>query len=1004
MALAARVVEGQPDKSLAVAPANRVKTVEKRQARIMAKQTVRDVATLVRAAIPQGINSIKTSTAGILRVYKPLCLSYNELDLKECRGWHPFGHVKEVCNIKVMDMNHPVKVLLVVVDPRESSLARAGLADVLGGGFQVTAHTGDRDALAELSVENFDVVLLDAHGAQPSQLEEISTVIALLSPLPMVLLADEMDEELALWALSQGVRECLEREQISGDVLARMLRRAIHRHETDALERLHGAALNAAANGIIITDATGKIVWVNPAFVTLTGYSSRDVIGQNTRLLKSGVHDTAFYRGLWETISSGHVWHGEMANRRKNGTLYTEEMTITPVKDHSGAITHFVAIKQDVTKRKDTEAALRESEALFRSLSAAAPIGIFMTDLKGECVYANPRYRDITGLSLMECIGTGWTKSVCEQDLERVRNAWTSFVRNGGEFSIQRRVRHPQHGLRWAQVRVFPMKSDSGETTGYVGTMEDITERLRADVLLRESEERYRNIVQNARDAIFMLSPAGQISSLNPAFETITGWKSAEWLDKEFGALVHPDDLPLAMQMFLAVTSGARVTTPFSLRIRHRDDRYVMGEFTLAPWARGDQIIGVLGIGRDVTERVALEAQLRQMQKMEGIGQLAGGVAHDFNNILTAVMGYTQLLLRDDSLGMTQRNRVQEIQKASERAASLTRQLLAFSRKQVLTPEVFDLSALVSDSAGMLRRLIGENIELVTQLASEPPHVRADRGQMDQVLLNLAVNARDAMSEGGTLTITTSVTTVDENHALTRAGASPGQYALLEVCDTGCGMSPKTMAHIFEPFFTTKEPGKGTGLGLATCFGIIKQSGGFITVESEPGRGTVFRVWLPLVASSPADALNESKISAPVSMAGHETILLVEDDPTIRELAELVLSEAGYRVLSVSDGVQALNQAQQHEGPIALLLSDVVMPQMGGKQLCDAMRATHSDIKVLFCSGYSDEMIARCGPQEPGVFFLQKPYTPTSLLRRVRATLDTVVCDLAQGQAPSSTT
>ena len=415
------------------------------------------------------------------------------------------------------------------------------------------------------------------------------------------------------------------------------------------------------------------------------------------------------------------------------------------------------------------------------------------------------------------------------------------------------------------------------------------------------------------------------------------------------------------------------------------DGRIDWVRWEVRPWMRADGAIGgILIFSEVITERRVLEDQFRQAQKMEAVGRLAGGVAHDFNNLLTVITSYSTLLL--DDLGDTdpRRGDLNEIQKAATAAAGLTRQLLAFSRQQVLEPKVLDLNEVVAAAGKMLQRLIGEDVALVTVLAPDLGSVKADPGQIEQVIMNLAVNARDAMPDGGKLTIETSNVELGDTSILEHRPASPGPYVLLSVRDAGTGMDESTKANLFEPFFTTKETGRGTGLGLATVYGIVKQSGGFISVDSELGVGTTFKIYLPRVDEAPSDLPGRS----PEAFHGTETVLLAEDSAGVRAVAREVLKRNGYAVIQASDGQAALDLAATHSGPIHLLVTDVIMPEMSGRQLADRLREVRPELKVLFVSGYTDDAIIRHGMLEPGIAFLQKPFTPEALARKVRAVLD----------------
>jgi PAS domain S-box-containing protein len=509
---------------------------------------------------------------------------------------------------------------------------------------------------------------------------------------------------------------------------------------------------------------------------------------------------------------------------------------------------------------------------------------------------------------------------------------------------------------------------------------------LQQEAALRRSEEQYRTLVESAQDVIFALSPEGEVRAVNPAFEVLTGWTLEEWIGRPFVELLHEDDVRATQDLF---GSGLRLGRSPNAQFRFRTvaGTYLIGEVHANLHFQDGKAVGILGIVRDITDRVRLEDQLRQAQKMEAVGRLAGGVAHDFNNILTAIGGYSGLLLAEFAPTDPRRADVEEIKKATERAAGLTRQLLAFSRRQVLQPRVLDLNAVIAGAEKLLRRLIGEDIRLVTRLDPALGAVRADAGQVEQVVMNLAVNARDAMENGGTLTIETRNFEVPVSRRVPERDAmAPGRYVQIRVSDTGVGMDAETKRHIFEPFFTTREKGKGTGLGLATVYGIVKQSGGFIWVDSEPGRGAVFTLDLPQVDQRVESA--ESPVDGRADRIGTETVLVVEDEPQVRTVACEALRSHGYKVLEAPDADVALRVARGSGKTIDLLLTDVVMPGLSGKQLADILAAERPGLRMLFMSGYTDDALSPHGVLAPGVHYLQKPFSPEVLAQKVREVLD----------------
>jgi two-component system cell cycle sensor histidine kinase/response regulator CckA len=517
-------------------------------------------------------------------------------------------------------------------------------------------------------------------------------------------------------------------------------------------------------------------------------------------------------------------------------------------------------------------------------------------------------------------------------------------------------------------------------------TVEQAVRKQRLAQALLDSDERYRFVTENIADAVFLLDLDGRIALGNHRAEMITGYAQAELVGRAFFSLLPEAGAREARARLSDVRAGVKVSPFFEVELIQKDGARVLLEVHVTSVLKDGQPVARLGVARDITERRYLEDQLRQAQKMEGIGRLAAGVAHDFNNLLTAIGGRCYLVLNALTSENPIRREIEIIQDAAERAAKLTHQLLAFSRKQILDPCVLDLNATVTGIEPLLRRMIREDIEIATALDSAAGRVKADAGQIEQVLLNLAVNASDAMPNGGWLTLATSNVTLDEAYARTHAEVEPGPYVMLSVSDTGHGMTAEVQAHIFEPFFTTKEVGKGTGLGLATAYGIAKQSGGHITVHSEPGHGAVFKLYLPRVEEGPGTA--EPARPTEITRRGSETVLLVEDDEPLRTLAREILSIQGYTVLDAISPSEALRLADVHPGPIHLLLTDVVMPQMNGRQVADHLLAARPGLKVLFMSGYTDAAIVEHGVLEPGTHFLQKPFTPDGLLRRVREVLD----------------
>src|SRR5437867_729355 len=508
-------------------------------------------------------------------------------------------------------------------------------------------------------------------------------------------------------------------------------------------------------------------------------------------------------------------------------------------------------------------------------------------------------------------------------------------------------------------------------------------ERHRTEAALRASEVSYSTLVEHSPVGIYRSNTEGRFLSVNAALVRILGYASAaEVLQLDMARDVYAD--PAERRRLLERdTYTDRQYDEVEATWKRKDGARLTVQLSVRAVRQGARVEYYETFVRDVTEQRRLQQQLVQSQKMEAVGRLAGGVAHDFNNLLTVILSYSDLLLEDRPPDAPDREDIEQIRKAAVGASALTRQLLAFSRQQVLEPRVLDVNTVVASTEKMLTRLLGEDISLTASLAPALGAVKVDPGQLEQIIMNLAVNARDAMPHGGRLSIETANVDMDESYVRGHPVAHPGPYVMLAVSDTGIGMDAVTQARIFEPFFTTKEAGKGTGLGLATVYGIVKQSGGFIWVYSEPGHGTSFKIYLPRVDEPVARA-----VAAPEVVGGSETVLVVEDVAAVRAVAREMLERHGYTVLEAPDGETALRLAGKHQGVIRLLLTDVVMPDVSGRQLADQLLELRPDMKVLFMSGYTDDAIVRHGVLKEGIAYLQKPFTPDTMARKVRAVLD----------------
>jgi PAS domain S-box-containing protein len=768
-------------------------------------------------------------------------------------------------------------------------------------------------------------------------------------------------------------------------VLQAVVRDITARKRSEESLRVQSAALEAAANAIVITDHNGTIQSVNLAFTALTGYTAPEAVGQNPRLLKSGKQDDTFYRKLWQTISSGQVWSGELTNRRKDGSLYVEEMTITPLRNADGTIGRFIAIKQDATERKRAEDALRQSEEQFRAMFELASVGIAQADPRtGQWLRVNKKMCEITGYSVGELLQMRIADITHPEDRQSDREAFERVVRGEAPaYRMEKRYIRKDGALAWVNVNMTIIRDAAGQPMRTMAAIEDITGRKQAEI----ASLRLAAIVESLGDAVIGKDLNSSITSWNKGAEKIFGYAASEMIGTSIMRLIPAGRQDEENQILGKIQRGEGVEHFETLR-QTKDGRLIDVSVTTSPIkdATG-KVIGVSKVARDITARKELEAQLFQSQKLETVGKLAGGVAHEFNSIMTAIIGHSELMLRDLPSGDPLVQNAAGIRRAAERAATLTRQLLAYGRRAFLRPEALDLNQVMAGTEGMVRQIMGGNVDMRIVPAEDLRAVKADAGQIEQVIMNLAMNARAAMPNGGKLTLETANIAFDQEHVGRDPELKPGDYVMLAITDTGTGMSAEVKARAFEPFFTTKDVGQGTGLGLSTCYGIIKQSGGHISVYSEPGRGTTFKIYLPPVESQTKIPI--PRLDSPDLPRGMETILLVEDDPALREMAAILLRRLGYTVLAAANGIEALSLKQPRDnGHVDLLFTDVVMPHMSGQELSERVRALYPHTRTLFTSAYTENAIVHQGVLNKGVALLQKPFTPSALARKLREVLD----------------
>lgn len=727
-------------------------------------------------------------------------------------------------------------------------------------------------------------------------------------------------------------------------------------------------------------------VYFSPGWKSMLGYAEEEVPGRFEeweQRLHPEDHDRVM--DVLRNYLAGKLQFCSFEHRllHKDGSYSWCVTRAHLIRDMAGQPERLVGSHSGTTQRR------RIREELDRFFTVSLDL-FCIIDFNGWFRRLNPAWEKVTGWSLQEVMEKPYLEFVHPADRGPTLRAARKLAIGTEVVAFQNRYICKDGSHRWFSWNAVPVPE---ERLIYAAARDITSNKLTQEALLQSKAEanrlrfeaRYAELVEHASYGIYRSTPEGKFLDVNPALVSLLGYAFktellAKNLDTDvFGTLeerdhvsgwfAHQDRLD-GVEVRWKKKDGKPVTVRLSGRAV-RDNRGVLESLEL--------------IVENVTARRELEERLYHSQKMEAIGRLTGGVAHDFNNLLNVIIGYSELLI--DRLGPmdSRREEAEEIRRAGQRAASLTRQLLAFSRKQVLQPEVLDLNRVVTDTTSILARLLGEDIQLATHLDPSLCFVNVDRGQIEQVIVNLAVNARDAMPQGGRLVIETTAVQIGEGYLEHRPSMTPGRYAQLAVTDTGIGMDAETQRQIFEPFFTTKEKGKGTGLGLATVYGIVKQSGGFIWVYSELGQGSTFKVYFPAVSETPEPSQNDSR--QPGSGGSSGTILLVEDDSSLRTLARKFLESSGYSILEAANGSEALRILEGAEGPVHLLLTDLVLPDMTGTTLSEQVVARSPQVKVLYVSGYTENVIVHRGVLDPGKSFLQKPYSKEVLLNRIRELL-----------------
>ena len=779
---------------------------------------------------------------------------------------------------------------------------------------------------------------------------------------------------------------------IAGGVVASFLNEALHRarQRANTNQSLYAVTLASIGDAVITTDAQGRVTFLNGEAERLTGWTNAAaaekslptvfrIVNEETRLTVEDPVEKVFRTNGVVGLANHTVLIA------RDGREFIIDDSGAPIRNLEGKIIGVVLVFRDNTAKKRAEDAIRESQALYFSLVNEMPAGVFRKDAAGRFVFVNSAFCKLKGMKAEQFLG----KTALELGLTDTAlaasgaNHHEQIMTTGQRIEVHEEYVHPDGRTLFFEVIKSPTYDANGKIAGSQAIMFDVTERLKVE----QSHARLAAIVEFSDDAIIGKNLDGIITSWNRGAERVFGYTAVEAIGRPLLILFPPEREHEEHEILEKIRRGETVEHFKTVRVC-KDGKRIDVSVTISPLKDSNgKIIGASKIARDITGYKRLEEQLRQSQKMEAIGQLAGGVAHDFNNILAIIQLQIGMLETTNELLPAQQEVTKEIGKATQRAANLTRQLLLFSRKQTLQPQDLDLNEIVANITKMLQRTLGEDVHLQLNFFPEPLFIRADLGMMEQILVNLAVNSRDAMPEGGRLIIETSAVEFDEMTARQSPQARPGAFTCLSVSDTGCGIAPHILPRIFEPFFTTKDVGKGTGLGLATVFGIVQQHQGWIGVYSEVEIGTTFRIYLPRLAEI------TGQVAAPATLTnvsgGNETILVVEDEPALCVLVHTVLTGLGYRVLEASNGADALTTWEKHRDEIHLLLTDMVLPNgINGKELARRFTLDNPKLKVIYASGYSAEVAGKDLVLQEGVNFLTKPFLIHKLAQTVRECLD----------------
>ncbi|NLH47197.1 MAG: PAS domain S-box protein [Myxococcales bacterium] len=900
-----------------------------------------------------------------------------------------------------MSAERKIRVLIVEDDNLAAEAAKILLEDT---GYLVIGRAENGARAVELTQSlKPDVILLDIQMPGMDGLAAARRINE-VRPTPLVVLTADDRPELVAEAGRVGVGAFLRKppnaEEMNRAIIVTLARfadltalrelneRIVAEMEISAKrENQYHSIIRTTVDGFWMMDLDGRILEANQALVEMLGYSIPELLALRVQDIEAPETAGETREHIAAAGRSGKA-RFEARLRHKDGRILAVEISMNILAGEE----KYIVFARDSTDRRRAEQALRESEQRYRELFENAPVGIFATTSDGRAILINPMMARILGYSSIAETLAHYTDLARQLYVRPERRAELvrQLAQDGKVENFVYEALTADRRRIWIGMNARIGRRQPDGSFIIEGFATEITDRVKAEAALKKSETKFMKIFQSS-PIIMALSTStdGIFIEVNQTFLDKLGYRKEEVIGHSSVSLgiLGPEDRQNTFR-FLSTTGTLK---NLELSVRGKSGQLIPGLFS-AEFIKFDEekvlltsFVDLSDRKRAEEEKAKLEVQLQQAMKMEAVGRLAGGVAHDFNNLLTGILGYADMLLAGLDPGNPIHEDLTEIRKAAESAANLTRQLLAFSRKQLIEPQIIDLNELIASLHKMLARLIGEDIELVITAGDKIGPVKIDPGQFEQILINLAINARDAMPDGGRLTIETANIDLDEEYCRRQAQISPGPFVRLSISDTGHGMNNDVKEHLFEPFFTTKPKGRGTGLGLATIYGAVKQSGGAIEVDSEEGRGTTFTLYLPRLSET-AVPLKMNKPPLEIS-GGEETILVVEDENIVRELAIKFLSSLGYRVLHAPDGNQACQLVEKFAAPIDLLITDIVMPGMNGRQLAEILVKIHPEMKVLFTSGYTEDAIVRHGIIEEGLNFLAKPYSPYSLAIKIRKLL-----------------